>query len=120
MLPHKVQNGSAEPLDDIGRRKRQSQQQQKNGNRVFCYKYKILKQRRIKEHMDKPNVCGMLAEIAQRARQPFWERTDAKEHNCHRRCDKRDKKRRYYAMHDDHSGKNDCRAYIYIYIYNEA
>ena len=111
--PHEFQNRLTKPFDSIGRRKRQRQQKQENRNRILGAKCKSAKQAVVEEHMDKPDVCGMLAKIAQHVSCPLGKRTDAEQYDRYGGRDERHKKRRHDAVCDNHARKCNCCEYIY-------
>lgn len=66
--------------------------------------------------MDKPDVRGMLTEIAKEICQPHRKRANAEQNDRHGRSNECDKERLYHPMHYDHASKSNCCEYIYIYI----
>ena len=105
--PHEFQNRLTKPFDSIGRRKRQRQQKQENRDRILGTEHKAVKQHRIKEHMDKPDVRRVLTKVAQHVSCPLGKRTDAEQYDRYGGCDKRHKKRRHDAVCNDHTHEDN-------------
>lgn len=64
--------------------------------------------------MDKPDVRGMLTEIAKEICQPHRKRANAEQNDRHGRSNECDKERLYHPMHYDHASKGNPGEYTNV------